>query len=70
MKKQALEKVAYRIEAYLIENNIITAKLCMAQTLLSGDIAIQTTTKEEAKKLRGKDSWTKVLRSKVKLARE
>ena len=35
IKKQALKEVAYRIDAYLIENNIITIKLRAAQTLLS-----------------------------------
>ncbi len=43
MKKQAPEEVAYRIDAYLVENNITATKLRAAQTLLGGDIAIQTT---------------------------
>ena len=40
MRKQALKEVVYRINAYLMENNIITTKLCVAQTLPSGEIAI------------------------------
>ena len=40
MKKQAPKEVAYRIDAYLIENNITTTKLCATRTLPSGDIAI------------------------------
>ena len=55
MKKQAPKKVAHRIDAYLIENNIITTKLHAARTLPSGDIAIQTTNKKEAEKLREED---------------
>ncbi len=70
MKKQALKEVARRIDAYLIENNITTTKLRAAQTLPSGDIAIQTTNEEEAEKLRGEDGWTSVLGSKAKLARK
>ena len=70
MKKQAPKEVAQRIDAYLIENNITTTRLRAAQTLPSGDIAIQTTTEEEAEKLRGKDGWTKVLGSKANLARK
>ena len=42
MKKQALEEVAHRIDAYLMKNNIAITKLCAAQTLPSGDVAIQT----------------------------
>ena len=70
MKKQAPKEVAHRIDAYLMENNITTTKLHAARTLPSGDIAIQTTNKEEAEKLRGEDGWTKVLGSKAKLARK
>ena len=44
-----------RINAYLVENNITTTKLRAAQTLPSGDIAIQTTNKKEAEKLRGEN---------------
>ena len=70
MKKQAPKEVAQRIDAYLIENNITTTRLRAARTLPSGDVAIQTTTEEEAEKLRGEDGWTKVLGSKAKLARK
>ena len=70
MKKQAPKKVAHRIDAYLIVNNITTTKLRAVQTLPNRDIAIQITNKEEAKKLRGKDSWMKMLKSKAKLARK
>ena len=70
MKKQAPKEVAQRIDAYLIENNITTIRLRAARTLPSGDVAIQTTTEEEAEKLRGEDGWTKVLGSKAKLARK
>lgn len=70
MKKQAPKKVAQRIDAYFIENNITTTKFCEAQTLLNGDVAIQTTTEEKAKKLKGGDNWTKVLGSKAKLAQK
>ena len=55
MKKQAPEEVANRIDAYLMENNITTTKLRAARTLPSGDVAVQTTMAEEAKKLREKD---------------
>lgn len=67
IKKQALEEVVHRIDAYLMENNITTIKLRAARTLSNGDIAIQTTSIEEVEKLREKDVWTKVLRNKVKL---
>ena len=43
MRKQAPEKVANRIDVYLMENNITTTKLRAPQTLPSGDVAIQTT---------------------------
>lgn len=65
MKKQALEKIAHRIDIYLIENNITTTKLHATQTLLSGDIAIQIIDKKEAEKLREEDGWTKVLGNKA-----
>lgn len=69
IKKQAPKKVAYKIDAYLIENNITTTKVCVvAQTLPSGDIVIQTTNKETAEKLKREDGWKKVLRCKAKLA--
>ncbi len=70
MKKQAPEEVAHRIDTYLVENNITVTKLRAARTLPSEDIAIQTTNEEEAKKLRGKNGWTKVLESKAKLAQK
>ncbi len=56
MKKQALEEVAQKIDAYFIENNITITKLREARTLQSRDIAIQITNDEEAERLRGKDS--------------
>ncbi len=68
MKKQAFKEIARRIDTYLIENNITTTRLRIAQTLSSGNIAIQTTNKEKDEKLRGEDGWTKVLGSKAKLA--
>lgn len=40
MKKQAPKKVAHKIDAYFIENNISTTKLYAVQTLPSGNIAI------------------------------
>ena len=55
MKKQAPKEVSHRIDAYLIENNISTTKLCAPRTHPTGDIAIQTTNEEEAEKLRGED---------------
>ncbi len=70
MKKQAPEEVAYRIDAYLVENNITAPKLRVAQTVPSGDIAIQTTNDEKAENLRMEDGWTKVLGSKAKLTRK
>lgn len=70
MKKQAPKKVTYKIDAYLIENNIITIIFQVAQTLSSGDIAIQTLNKEKAKKLKGENGQTKVLGSKAKLAQK
>lgn len=56
IKKQAQEKVAHKIDAYLIKNNITAIKFCIAQTLISEDIVIQTTNKKKAEKLRRKDS--------------
>ena len=56
MKKQAPRQVAYRIDAYLIENNITTVKLHTAQNLPSRDIVIQITNKEDAEKLRAEDA--------------
>ena len=70
MKKQALEEVAQKIDVYFIEKNITITKFRTARTLPSGDIAIQTTKKEETETLRGKDSWTRILESKAKLARK
>lgn len=70
IKKQAPEEVAYRIDVYLIKNNITTTKLRATRTLPSGDVTIQTTNEEEAEKLRGEEGWTKFLKSKAKLARK
>ncbi len=70
MKKQAPKNVAHRIDAYLVQNNITVTKLRAEQTLPYGDIAIQTTNEEVAKKLRGEEGWTKMLGSKAKLARK
>lgn len=67
IRKQALEKIVYRINAYLIRNNITTTKLCAVLILPSKDVAIQTTSIDEAKKLREENNWTKVLESKAKL---
>ena len=55
IKKQAPKEVIHKIDGYLIENNITTTKLCAAPILPSGHIAIQTTSKAEAKKLRKED---------------
>ena len=70
MKKQAPEEVAYRIDAYLVENNITALKLRVAQTVPSGNIVIQTTNDEKAENLRMEDGLTKVLGSKAKLTRK
>ena len=70
MKKQAPETLTYKIDAYLVENNITTTKLRAERTLLSGDIAIQTTNEEEAEKLREENGWARVLEIKAKLARK
>lgn len=40
MIKQAPKEVAHRIDIYFVKNNITIIKLCMAQTLPSGNIAI------------------------------
>lgn len=40
MRMQALEEVVHRINAYFIENNIITIKFYAARILLNKDIAI------------------------------
>lgn len=66
MKKEAPKEVAHRIDAYLMENNITTTKVRAARTLPSGDVAIKTTSEEEAEKLRGEDFWRKILGSKAK----
>ncbi len=62
--------MAYKIDACLVENNITVIKLRAARTLPSGDIAIQTTNKREAKKLKGENGWVRVLENKAKLARK
>lgn len=67
MKKQAPEKVVYKIDAYPIINNITTSKLCATQTLPNKNVAIQTISIDEAEKLREEDGWTKFLGSKAKL---
>ena len=56
IKKQAPKEVAYRIDAYLLKNNITAAKLRAAQTLSSGNIVIQTTNEEAVEKLREENS--------------
>lgn len=66
MKKQTLEKVDYKIDTYFIKNNITITKLYIMQILLNKDVVIQITNIEKAKNLREKDSWIKVLESKVK----
>ena len=40
IKKQALQKVANKIDFYLVKNIIIITKLCRAQTLSIGDIIL------------------------------
>lgn len=55
IKKQVLKEVAYKIDIYLIENNITTTKLRVAQILPSRDITIQTTNEEKTEKLRRED---------------
>lgn len=56
MKKQALEEVTYKIDAYFMKNNITTIKVYTTQTLSSRNIMIQITNEEEAKKLRKENS--------------
>lgn len=70
MRKQAPEEVVYRINAYLIENNITIIKLYIARTLPSRDVVIQTTSIKKAKKLKEEDGWTKVQKSKAKLTQK
>ena len=86
IKKQTPDDLAPRIDVYLAENDITATKRRAAQTIPSGDIVIQRTNEEEAKKLREEeaeklkeeeaeklkeeDGWTKVLGSKAKLARK
>lgn len=67
IRKQALEKVAHRIDVYLMENSITTIKFYTTWTLPNRDVTIQITSIEKAKNLREEDDWTKVLRSKAKL---
>lgn len=45
----------HKIDAYLIKNNITITKLCIMQILPNKDVAIQTISIKEAKKLRKKD---------------
>lgn len=56
MKKQVCKKVMYRINVFLVENNIITTKFYKIKTLLSRDIIIETINKKEAKNLKKIDS--------------
>ena len=70
IKKQTPEKVAHRINSYIVENNITAIKLRVAQTLLNREIAMETTDEKEAKKLKKEDGWTKRLGSKAKLVRK
>lgn len=70
IRKKALEKVAHKINAYFIKNNIITTKLYATQTLSSGNVAIRITSIKETNKLREKDVWTNVLKSKTKLTQK
>lgn len=56
IRKQALEKRTYKINIYLIENNITTTKFHIARTLSSGDVVIQTTNIKEVEKLKEEDS--------------
>lgn len=67
MRKQDLEKIIYRIDTYFIENNITITKLYAMRILLSRNDVIQTTNIKKVKKLKKKNSWTKILRSKAKL---
>lgn len=46
----------YKIDIYLIENNITTTKLCATRILLSKDTIIQTISIEEVENLRKEDS--------------
>lgn len=55
MKNQVSKKLAYSINIYLIKKNITIIKLRAAQTLPSGNIAIQITNQKKAEKLREKD---------------
>lgn len=70
IRKQASKEVVHRIDVYLIKNNITTIKLRAVRTLPSGNIVIQTSSIEKAKKLREKDGWTKFQRSKAKLTQK
>ncbi len=70
MNKQAPEKMAYRIDAYLVENNITATKFYVAQTLPSQNIDQQRTNVAEAKKLKGEDGWTRMLGNNAKLTRK
>ncbi len=70
MKNKSPEKVANRIDAHLVENDITAIKLYAAQSLPNRDIEIQTTNEKEAKKLKREDGCTRVLGSKAKGARK
>ena len=67
MRKPVLEEVTYMINVYLMENGITTTKFYIMWTLLSRNIAIQTTSIKKAKKLKEEDGSIKVLESKAKL---
>ncbi len=57
-----------KIDIYLVEKNITTTKLQVAQNLFSRDIFIKTIKGKEVEKLKKEDSGTKVLKTKAKLA--
>lgn len=70
MNKQVSKKVAHRIEAYFVKNNITSIKLRMAQTLPSTNIVMEPRSEEETEMLRGEDGQMKVLESKAELAQK
>lgn len=57
----------YRIDVYFMENIITTSKFYIIQILPGENVVIQTKIIEEAEKLREKDGWIKIMRSKAKL---
>lgn len=70
MKKQTPKEIVHKIDMYFIKNNITTIKLCTVRILSNRDITIQTTSIEEAKKLRKEDNQTEILRNKAKLTQK